>query len=205
MLKLVVGLISLILVLTLIVGSVFVIREIGEVGDSLSSTLNDGTDGGTDGGTDSGTNSGTDNGTNSGTDSGTQTPSTADFYIDTVNDTGYRTVAGVTYFFKVIRQDYIGNRCCYFSYYDGSGGNIKPYGSYSLSLFWSTDSIAWSNCMSDVDNQCWQFVSSDTNIGYLCYTTVFGCTNPKVVLEDLNQNVFLNPDIFRYSMVFAAG
>lgn len=196
--KLLISFISFILAVALILGVVFTVREIKDVFSDLSDITNEDSES-----TDSDTGGIGDSTGNTSTE--TTQSSTDAFYIDEVNQTGYRTIAGVTYFFKVIKPASNGDSCCYFKIWNGEhpdGSGIKPYGSYTLSLKWSTDSIFWIDERSDEEHH-WRFLSG--GVGYLCYTTVSGCTNPRVVLEDLNQNVFLNSNIFSYSMVSAAG
>lgn len=199
--KLLISLISFILAVALILGVVFTVREIKDVFSDLPDIRNEesesiGSD--TGGGADSGIGGSTGN-----TSIETTQSSTDAFYIDEVNQTGYRTIAGVTYFFKVLKYDK--NACALYVHKNG----IKLYSSYELFVRFSRDMVSWEaltydfKWSSDEDyGYATKWIGSDS---YLCYTRISGCTNPKLVLEDLNQNVFLNPDMFTYDREAAFG
>ena len=131
-----------------------------------------------------------------------------DFYIDEVNQTGYRTIGNVTYFFKVIKpvynptyQSY--NRCVWIE-----NNAVFPYASYEVNLQYSFDSLQWSSCLDDGswdDYGFQEFIPSNDGVMYVTYTEISNCTNRAYVLSDLNANVFFDTSVFKYEVVHAAG
>lgn len=133
-----------------------------------------------------------------------------DFYIDEVNQTGYRTIGNITYFFKVIKpvynptyQDY---NCCVYIKENG----LNSYASYEVIPEYSHDSLLWENFshriepnVSDFDFQ--EFILSDDGVMYISYTHIANCTDRAYVLSDLNANVFSNSSLFKYEVIWAAG
>ena len=121
------------------------------------------------------------------------------FYLNTDTMTGYHTISGVTYFFKkytpIDGQNYI-------SLYRQ---DIKSYGDFTVDVRYSYDAVSWFNF------DWWGVSSGDlgqTSVGngiYVLYTSVSGCTNPDIILEDLNQNVFFEESVFKVSRVGAIG
>ena len=131
-----------------------------------------------------------------------------DFYIDEVNQTGYRTIGNVTYFFKVIKPVYNPtymscNRCVWIK-----NNAIYPYSFYEVSLMYSHDSFQWISCS---DKSSWydygfqEFIKDDKSVLYVTYTQIVNCTNRAYVLSDLNANVFSDSSIFDYDVIWAAG
>ena len=152
---------------------------------------------------------GSDTGSDTGADSGGDTTTkpeetTPAFYINEDTQTGYSRLANVTFFFKVITPvdryvDYYGSvkTCQYFTIYDNTFG---AYGSYDVQPRYSKDGQLWSK----FNNSEFAQIQVIDKL-YVSYTTVTDCADPMATLEELNINVFDKPEVFYYTMEYAAG
>lgn len=119
-----------------------------------------------------------------------------DFYINELTQTGYHTVDGKTYFFRVYK-------------YNSSVSNVlkfyvskfNDFDNYSVAvntyLINNTSQPTWTKITLSADYAPSVELSSSYNhTCYVSYTAIQNCENPSYVLEDLNQNVFFNSDYF---------
>lgn len=131
------------------------------------------------------------------------------FYINESTMTGYRTISGVTYFFKVIEPVYNPTYNELNRYVHMRKKEVKSYASYEVMLEYSYDTLSWIDFSNDL---MWQtdtfidiFIPSNNDVVYVTYTQISGCTDPMYVLSDLNANVFFNSSIFKYEVNRVAG
>ena len=140
----------------------------------------------------------------------TQTPSGTTqtqqaFYVD-ADGYGYRTIDGVTVFFKkfnmandpgVLASKY--ETCGYSTVkFYISPELVIPYGSFLVKLSYSLDTVFWSdfgNYSGIEDGQSFSYTyaeipHSESDEVYLSYTFVTNCANPMAVLNDLKANAF---------------
>ncbi len=197
------SIISLLLIIGAIVGTVALVRNINDVFKEEPAVTEKPGD----------TNAGNDTNTGGNTNTGTDTMAKpATMKIDEVNQTGYATVSGVTYFFKII------NKSSTESYFTVLYKNIQPYSSYLTyktcsscgqnlpKLYVSWDLTSWQMPSYEYCNGGNSYFEGNCNTPiYVAYCFISGCTNPDLVLEDLNQNVFSNESMFKYNLVNAFG
>ncbi len=110
-------------------------------------------------------------------------------YLDEENRTGYRTMNGLTYFFKYFEPgDLTATARIYLN-------QVKPYSTYSVNAYYSCEgkdglnSVGWTK--SKVLDESY-YISPLDYLGrqYVSYTVISNCADPASVLADLNDNVF---------------
>ncbi len=184
--------VAIILVIALIAGSVVFINNL----DDAFSKLED-----------------IDLGAEQTTVSGSVSEPKVEFYVDEENQTGYRTVSDVTYFFKVFVAADMGVT-------DFGNGNIEPnryvvvdldklvgYSDYTVYESFSHDGVSFFNCgnPSELDGRSLRYLYVSGDKLYYTYTSVLRCENPLATLKDLNTNVFNNSGIFSYEYTTGVG
>ena len=182
--------ISLLLIIAAFAG-IFVLTK--SVDESFKEAMDSATEKGTGDGSETETGGGA-------SDTDTSGESNSDFYINTSTQTGYRTVAGVTYFFKVISAAKQSDGS--YRYVVVYPSHFHSYSGYELCVAWSDDSITFGNRANSDSAFSYAVINE---VGYLSYTAISNCANPDYVLEELNQNVFFDEDMFSYSIADAAG
>ncbi len=192
---------SLLLIVAAIIGVVVLVRKIDESFDSFDKSEDSDTTQDNNLPSDSLGNSSGAVDSSAPSDSSGSSVNADKFYIDEASMTGFSTVGGVTYFFKVIAPDLDGNSYCLIS-----DRNVKAYSSYEVNLKYSYDGVSWNSPYRYNEGEINSYFEIDIYPKcYLSYTSVIGCTDPFYVLEDLKQNVFTDTDMFRYTLKDAAG
>ena len=114
-------------------------------------------------------------------------------YLDEENRTGYRTMNGLTYFFKYFEPGELEAQARIYV------NNVKPYAGYTPIVYYSRDGAdglnakPWSSETLDSSFYIYPFVTYGRQ--YVSYTVISSCSDPASVLADLNDNVF-NTDCF---------
>lgn len=183
------SLVSLVLIVAAIIGTVILTRKIGDELDALGED------------SDVTTEIPKDTSGSGSEDTSSSESEASAFYIDQATQTGYRTVNGTTYFFFVVEPT-----SRYLSVFYGA----DTFASYSVLAKYSLDGIAWNSYFDSIEGssgmtcQDVQDMSSVDKV-YVAYTSIEGCTDPMFVLEDLKQNVFFDQSMFKVSFVSSVG
>lgn len=115
---------------------------------------------------------------------------------------GYKTIDGMTYFFKVLYPNSNQKNCYMF---------INSYGSYVAQPYISWNPVSFrhpAECSGYVDyGNCVKIESgvSHSDAIYVCYTAIPNCSDPAAILADLKENVFSNDDYYYVSFLDPVG